>query len=68
MKVWQDKPVVIMSATPGGRAWVLNGQSEIMPFFGGKLKGSVGIGNWSDAWDDDTKTLTRTEDIEDSFK
>lgn len=65
MKIWQDKPTVMLAATPGGRAGqgVLQSQAMIMPFFGGDLKGSVGIGNWYDVWNDETKQLMRDEDI-----
>lgn len=65
MKLWQDKPMVMLAASPGPRAGqnVLQSQSMLMPFFGGDLKGSAGIGNWYDVWNEETKQLTRDEDI-----
>ncbi len=65
MKVWQDKPTVILAATPGPRAGagVLGGQEVMAPFFGMDLRGTLGIGTWQKAWDADSKTLTRAEDV-----
>lgn len=66
MKVWQNKPVVFLAATPGPRAGagVLGGQEMMAPFFGADLKGKHGIGTWGQAWDAQTGQLTRAEDIE----
>jgi len=65
MKVWQDKPIVMLAATPGPRAGagVLGGQEAMAPFFGMDLRGTLGVGTWKDAWDADGKTLTRKEDV-----
>ncbi len=65
MRIWQDKPVVLLAATPGPRAGanVLDTQEFTAPFFGMDLKGKYGIGTWGEAWDGETKSLTRTEDI-----
>ncbi|MDX8348598.1 NAD(P)H-dependent oxidoreductase [Cognatiyoonia sp. IB215446] len=62
-KVWQDKPMVILAASPGARAGsnVLASQELLAPFFGGDLKGKYGVGNWKDVWNG--KTLTRPEDL-----
>jgi len=62
-KVWQDKPMVILAASPGGRAGanVLASQELLAPFFGGDLKGKYGVGKWSEAWDG--SALTREEDV-----
>ncbi|MEO0916771.1 MAG: NAD(P)H-dependent oxidoreductase [Pseudomonadota bacterium] len=62
-KVWQDKPIVILAATPGPRAGanVLGTQEFTAPFFGMDLKGQHGVGKWAEAWDG--TTLTREEDI-----
>jgi len=66
MKVWHDKPVLMLAATPGPRAGagVLGGQEMMAPFFGADLRGTVGIGTWGEAWDTENKTLLRAEDLE----
>jgi NAD(P)H-dependent FMN reductase len=65
MKLFQDKPMVILAATPGPRAGagVLGHMEASIPFFGGQLASSVGIGTWGDAWDAETQTLTNPDDI-----
>lgn len=65
IKVWQDKPMVILAATPGPRAGegVLTTQEKAAPFFGGEVRGRLGIGNWSEVWDSRVNTLTRPQDI-----
>ena len=65
MKVWQNKPVVFLAATPGPRAGagVLGHQAQLAPFFGADLRGVQGIGTWGEAWNADTASLTRAEDI-----
>lgn len=63
--VWQGKPLVFLSATPGPRAGagVLSGQESLAPYFGGTVLGTLGIGTWSDAWDAERQELTRETDI-----
>ncbi|MEM7718463.1 MAG: NAD(P)H-dependent oxidoreductase [Pseudomonadota bacterium] len=63
-KVWRDKPLVILAASPGKRAGanVLATQEQLAPFFGGDLKGKYGVGKWAEAWDG--STLTRQDDVE----
>ncbi|MSU89401.1 NADPH-dependent FMN reductase [Rhodobacteraceae bacterium 2CG4] len=65
MKLWQDKPVVFLAATPGPRAGagVLGHQAQLAPFFGADLRGVRGIGTWGEAWDAGTGSLARAEDI-----
>ncbi len=65
-KIWQGKPMVILSASPGRRAGarVLASQETQVPRFGGELRGKLGIGGWSEAWDAEARELTRSEDIE----
>lgn len=60
--VWQNKPMVILAATPGPRAGasVLQAQEVTAEVFGMNLKGKHGVGNWADAWDG--KALTIDED------
>lgn len=62
-KVWQDKPMVILSATPGPRAGanVLQSQEFTAPYFGMDLKGRYGVGDWQNAWNG--TSLTKDEDI-----
>lgn len=62
-KVWQDKPAVILAATPGGRAGanVLQTQETMAPFFGMDIKGKYGVGHWPEAWDG-TK-LVKDDDV-----
>ncbi len=66
MKVWQDKPIVMLAASPGGRAGagVLGGQTQMAPHFGGSdLRGTFGVGTWYEAWDAEAGVLTKPEDI-----
>ena len=65
MKLWQNKPVVMLAASPGGRAGanVLASQQMIAPLFGADLRGSLGIGAWFEGWDAEAKRLTRPEEI-----
>ena len=62
-KVWQDKPIVILAATPGPRAGanVLQTQEFTAPFFGMDIKGKHGVGKWAEGWNG--TTLTRDEDV-----
>jgi NAD(P)H-dependent FMN reductase len=62
-KVWQNKPTVLLAATPGPRsgAGVLGAQTTTAPHFGMDLRGQHGVGKWAEAWDG--ATLTRAEDI-----
>lgn len=64
-KLWQDKPVVFLVARPGRRAGqnVLDSQKLLAPHFGADLRGTLGIGKWSEAWDTDSKRLVQTEDV-----
>lgn len=64
MKVWQGRPMVLLAASPGRRAGagVLDSQEALAPHFGGDVRGRLGIGRWSEAWDADTRSLKRPED------
>ncbi|MEO1178543.1 MAG: NAD(P)H-dependent oxidoreductase [Pseudomonadota bacterium] len=63
MKIWQDKPIVLLAATPGQRAGanVLQTQEFTAPFFGMDIKGKYGVGMWSEAWDG--ATLIKDNDV-----
>ena len=64
-KLWQGKPLVMLAATPGRRAGanVLENQKLLAPHFGVELRGTLGIGRWSEAWDPNTESLVQAEDI-----
>lgn len=66
MKLWQEKPLAMLAATPGGRAGgnVLGSQKLLAPHFGADLRGTHGIGKWPEAWDPDRAMLTRETDID----
>lgn len=55
-KVYQGKPMVIMAATPGPRAGagVLGAVQQLAPFFGGEIRGSFGLGAFSESFDRET--------------
>ena len=61
-KVWQDKPIVLLAATPGPRAGanVLQTQEMTAPYFGMDIKGKHGVGLWREAWDG--TALTKDDD------
>ncbi len=63
-KLWQGKPLVMLAASPGGRAGanVLASQELLAPHFGADLRGTLGIGKWPDSWDANDQTLIRPED------
>ena len=65
MKVWQDKPVVMLAASPGKRAGtnVLASQEGAAPFHGANVKARHGIGEWHEAWDAEAKRPARDADI-----
>lgn len=62
-KVWQGKPLAILAATPGPRAGagVLQ-YAALASHFGGDIKGSLGVGQWSEAYDEQRRVLTRADD------
>ena len=65
MKVWQNKPVVFLAATPGPRAGagVLGGQEHMAPFFGADLRAVHGIGKWAETWDAENGSLVLPDDV-----
>lgn len=64
MKVWQDKPVLMLAASPGRRAGanVLASQELFAPHYGADLRGTLGIGTWPEAWDAEARRLIRPDD------
>ena len=63
MRVYQDKPMVIMSASPGpgGGASVLNAAKSSAPFFGADIKGSISVGPFSEKFESDSGQLSDPE-------
>lgn len=63
MKVFQDKPMVIMAASmgPGGGANVLKTANDSAPFFGANIKGSLAVGPFSEKFDAETGSLVDPE-------
>ncbi len=59
-RVYQDKPMVIMAATPApsGAASVLKAATDSAPFFGADIRGSVSVGRFGERFDGTTGTLT----------
>ncbi len=66
MKLWQGEPLVMLAATQGPRAGtgVIDSQEIAAPFFGAEIRGKHGIGKWSEAWEAETRNLTRREGTE----
>ncbi|MEO1537945.1 MAG: NAD(P)H-dependent oxidoreductase [Pseudomonadota bacterium] len=65
MKLWQGKPLVMLAATAGRRAGanVLESQKLLAPHFGADLRGTLGVGTWSEAWDPDNASLADADTI-----
>lgn len=66
MKPWQGKPMVMLAATPGPHAGasVVGAQEKLAPYSGANIRGKHGVGEWAEAWNPETRTLNRAEDIE----
>ncbi|WP_417668465.1 NADPH-dependent FMN reductase [Roseibium sp.] len=60
MKVFQDKPMVAMSASmgPGGGASVMKSAKESAGFFGADIRGSVSVGSFGEKYDKETGQLS----------
>lgn len=65
MKVWHNKPVAMLAATPSPRAGagVLGGKEHMAPFFGADLRVAKGIGKRAEAWSTANRTLLQADDI-----
>jgi len=63
MKIWKEKPMLLMATSPGGRggATVLQGASIYFPFLGAKLIGTYSLPSFYD-------NFKEGEIIEESFK
>ncbi len=62
-KVYADRPMVAMAASPGpgGAASVLAAAKTSAPYFGSDIKGSLSVPNFSAAFDDDAGELSDEE-------
>jgi chromate reductase, NAD(P)H dehydrogenase (quinone) len=62
-RVWQDKPMVMLSTSPGqrGGASVLASALSTAPFFGGEVKASLSIPAFNDNFDSASGELTNGE-------
>lgn len=62
-KVYQNKPVVLLSTSPGGRggANVMASAEMSVPRFGGQVKGSLSIPSFNDNFDSGSGRLTNAE-------
>lgn len=62
-KVFQEKPLVILATSPGGRggANVLAEANSILPRFGGNIKASIGVPSFSDNFDNDLGVISNSE-------
>ncbi|MDV7340320.1 NAD(P)H-dependent oxidoreductase [Terasakiella sp. A23] len=62
-KVYQDKPMVLLATSPGGRggAGVLEFATKQMPFFKGDVKASLAIPSFNDNFDKESGVLKAGE-------
>ncbi|MEM9103630.1 MAG: NAD(P)H-dependent oxidoreductase [Pseudomonadota bacterium] len=62
-KVYQDKPVILMAASPGprGGAGVLSAAEMGAPFFGMNVKAKISVPRFQDNFDFDTQQMTHQE-------
>jgi chromate reductase len=62
-KVYQDKPMVLLSTSPGpgGASNVLNAAINSMPHFGGLIKGSFSLPKFYDSFDMSNNKITNSE-------
>ena len=60
MKVYQDKPIVVLSTSPGdyGGANVLKTVVDTAPFFGADVKGQLSVPKFDQHFDGESGTLT----------
>jgi len=62
-KVFQNKPMVVLSASPGGRGGANARQIAIdsAPHFAGLVKGGLSVGKFSENFDEETQQLSNPE-------
>lgn len=64
--VWQNKPMVLLSASPGpgGAARVLDSAETSAPHFGGKVRASMSVPTFGEAFDSEAGKLRDAEQVE----
>ena len=62
-KVYEDKPMVLMATSPGGRggATVLNLAASAIPHFGGRVKATFSLPNFSQNFDTEQGEIVDVE-------
>ncbi len=62
-KVWQGKPMVLLSTSPGprGASTVLHTATESAPYFGGVVKASMSIPSFNENFDQNSHKLINDE-------
>lgn len=68
-KVWQGKPMVLLSTSPGGRggASVLKAATDSAPFFGGDVKATLSVPQFHQNFDAEAGAL-REGDLRDQLQ
>lgn len=63
MKIYQDKPVVVLSTSPGkgGGKNVLKTVIDAAPFFGANVVGSLSVGPYDEHFETETGQLSQSE-------
>jgi len=63
MKIYQDKPVVVLATSPGARGGknVLKTVIEAAPFFGANIVGSLSVGPYEEHFETETGRLSQPE-------
>ena len=63
MKVYQDKPMVVLSASPGpgGGAHVVAAVKSSAPFFGGNIRADLSVGEFNDNFDTENGEISNPE-------
>lgn len=63
MKVFQDKPMVVLSTSIGvhGGSNVMKTAKDSAPFFGADIKGSMSVASFNDNFDSQSGKLTNTD-------
>jgi NAD(P)H-dependent FMN reductase len=64
-KVFDNKPVVLMSTSPGkvGGRTNLEKLEKLLPRWGGEVVGSYSVGNFNDVFDDETMAIADEEHL-----
>lgn len=62
-RVWQDRPVLVLAASPGGGGArsVLAHAATSVPFMGGRVVGQLSVPNFPQVWDPELQEITEGE-------